>query len=188
MTSTQLDRKRELDRAAQRHSRARTRNHIDYLESLVNSLRADSDDRVADLLQQLDEKQAEIQRLRGVLNNIGKQLAVVEKETPEDEAGGEEEAAFGSDKRDVQIMSPMSPMSPDLGIAADRPPIEEGAQTFAVNEPRESTISIPKLPPELPPTDPSAPSLPSFPHPQYQSITQLASSITQKTNLEGRLW
>ncbi|KIW37487.1 uncharacterized protein PV06_10526 [Exophiala oligosperma] len=203
MTSTQLDRKREQDRAAQRQSRARTRNHIDYLESLVKSLRADSDDRVADLLHQLEKKETEIRRLRGVLNTIGRQLALVEKETPsKDEDENKIQAAFkpvvGSEKRDD--CQPMASTSPSPPSVISSPAEENPAQVLATDELVESMEDFPmqvmKFVESVDPveslsvedTNTKAATTTDPPHPRYQSITQLATSIASNTALEGRLW
>lgn len=179
MTESQLSRKRELDRAAQQNSRARTKNHIDYLETLVKSLRADADDRVTDLLHQLDKKQKEIQRLRRILNNIGKQLALAEKEAPSENSDSE---GGTSDQNDDQLPSPTSPA---LHTEANGSAVEQSSQDAIVDELALSANDMFIPPPHSEPTTViPAPSSPSGCH----SIAQLASSIVNTPNLEGRHW
>lgn len=180
MTESQLTRKRELDRAAQQNSRARTKNHIDYLETLVKSLRADADDRVSDLLHQLDKKQKEIQRLRRILNNIGKQLALAEKEAPPEDSDSEGGA---SEQNDDQLPSPTSPvLQPHLSDSA----VEQSSQDIVVDEPSfpaNDTLISPAEHPEH-----SAVLAATSTSSGVQSIAQLASSIVNTPNLEGRYW
>lgn len=181
MTESQLNRKRELDRAAQQNSRARTKNHIDYLETLVKSLRADADDRVSDLLHQLDKKQKEIQRLRRILNNIGKQLALAEKEAPVEDS--DSEGGASDQNNDDQLPSPTSPvLQPELSSSA----VEQSTQDVAVDEPAFPANSISISPVEHP--EPRAVLAPTSTSTGCQSIAQLASSIVNTPNLEGRYW
>lgn len=72
LTSSQLERKRELDREAQRTIRERTKNHIAHLESLVQQLQGDQGGQVQRLVTQLNESRAEVNRLKDALNSIVK--------------------------------------------------------------------------------------------------------------------
>lgn len=69
-TTSQLQRKRQLDRESQRVSREKTRNRISYLEGLVKSFQENDDDRVQKLLQKIDDQASEIQSLRDVIRGI----------------------------------------------------------------------------------------------------------------------
>lgn len=77
LTSSQLERKRELDREAQRTIRERTKNHIAHLESLVKQLQGEQGTQVQRLVAQLNESRAEVNRLKDALNSIVKISASV---------------------------------------------------------------------------------------------------------------
>jgi hypothetical protein len=69
-----LARKRELDRHAQRSSRMKTKNHIAYLESRVESLTRIIKDNgnTKDLLEQIDGLRKNNEALQSTLNAITK--------------------------------------------------------------------------------------------------------------------
>lgn len=72
LTDSQLERKRELDREAQRTTRERTKNHIAHLEALVEQLQGDQSSLVQHLVAQLNESRAEVNRLKDALASITK--------------------------------------------------------------------------------------------------------------------
>lgn len=185
MTQSQISRKRELDREAQRNSRARTKSHIEYLESLVESLRASSDDRVAGLLRRLDEKQAEIQRLRAVLGNIGKQVELAKKEMSSEEAPAGESSE--SEQSQCQLPSPTTSLSPRAAeqIVVGELILETSHEVLTDSITEEGSIEESGPSTEAPCALNPAESLSS---PECQSIAQMASSIASNSRLEGRFW
>lgn len=184
MTQSQISRKREMDREAQRNSRARTKSHIEYLESLVESLRASADDRVAGLLRQLDEKQTEIQRLKSVLNSIGRQVELAKQEVPAEKAPAVDS---DSEQTQCQLPSPTS-CSPQLyatPIAVEDPVREESLEELPIPAIEETVVRqiCPDI--EISTTSPLAVPPSST---ECQSIAQMASSIANNSLLEGRFW
>ena len=73
-TPTQIQRKRALDRQAQRASREKTKNRIAHLEALVESFQSNcnDNDRVNELLKTISEQRTEIERLRVVIRGISR--------------------------------------------------------------------------------------------------------------------
>jgi hypothetical protein len=191
MTESQLSRKRALDRAAQRNSRARTRDRIEYLESLVESLQTNADaDRVAALLQQVDKKEAEIQRLKSVLSKIGKQVDLAVKEAlPSEKKNGrqcDDDGEAGDDDR---------PSSPAVQLQASTMPIDALDDHIAQCETEEhdpheeiEDVETTSHPAPITGLNYNLATATGNPSPQCQSITQLASSIANNTQLEGRQW
>lgn len=74
LTPSQLQRKRELDRDAQRSNRARTKSRIAHLESLVSILQAPeaANNRTTELLAQVNNQKAQIDKLLDALSGISK--------------------------------------------------------------------------------------------------------------------
>lgn len=74
LTASQLERKRELDRDAQRSIRAKTKSRIAHLESLVSILQAPdaANSRTSELIAQVNNQKQEIDKLRDALSGISK--------------------------------------------------------------------------------------------------------------------
>jgi hypothetical protein len=179
MTPSQRSRKRELDREAQRTARAKTKNHISYLENLVQSFRGGNDDRVAELVRQLDEKQAVIQRLQTVMGSIGK---LVDSSRTEASSSIVVEDG-GSVQREHGILSPMS-MHASAVTRREKSVKSPTASTEIVATPDMNAIPI------LADTVSTPSKSESNVYKPYQkhSIAQTAASIYSNTQLEGRLW
>ncbi|KAK5063079.1 hypothetical protein LTR84_005155 [Exophiala bonariae] len=74
LTASQLQRKRELDRDAQRSNRARTKSRIAHLESLVSILQAPeaTSDRTNELIAQVNNQKVQIDKLLDAISGISK--------------------------------------------------------------------------------------------------------------------
>lgn len=69
--ASQISRKRELDRSAQRASRERVKNRIAFLEEKLARLEAgDENAQISDLMQRISNLQNENSRLRAILLKI----------------------------------------------------------------------------------------------------------------------
>lgn len=104
LTSSQLERKRELDREAQRTIRERTKNHIAHLESLVEQLQGDQGGQVQRLVTQLNESRAEVNRLKDALNSIIKISTSV--------TGANPDQAINNASGDENVKQETSPVPP----------------------------------------------------------------------------
>jgi TolA-binding protein len=92
LSGDKLERRRKIERDAQRAARARTKSRIDELENKIESLLSGQDnDRLSTLMQQLDEKQAENRKLRAGLASIQKILNTTAESDPIGSANKEEE-------------------------------------------------------------------------------------------------
>jgi hypothetical protein len=74
----QKQRKRALDRKAQRASREKTKSHIAHLEHIVEILGAKNGDSstIAELMEENTRLRAEIERLKKIIDNIKSLLGV----------------------------------------------------------------------------------------------------------------
>ena len=71
--SGRRERKRAVDRVSQRTSRARTKSYIALLENTVEGLKRGSpSETISALVKQLKKQHEEIERLKGLLNGIGR--------------------------------------------------------------------------------------------------------------------
>jgi hypothetical protein len=179
MTPSQRTRKRELDREAQRTARAKTKNHISYLENLVQSFKGGNDDRVAELVRQLDEKQAVIQRLQMVMGSIGKLVDSSRTEASSSKAVED----VGSVQRDHGILSPMSTHS--SAVTRAEKSVKSPANSMEVVA-TPDVSNIPFLADTV--STPSKSTSDVYKPYQKHSIAQTAASIYNNTQLEGRLW
>lgn len=208
LTDSQLERKRELDREAQRTIRERTKTHIAHLEGLVKQLQGEPGSEVQRLVAQLNESRTEINRLRDALGSIVKTANLV----------GDASTSTGD-----RIKEEFSPNSTDNSIG----PISVQPSKQEICEPYHSSVAINNTfspatgfyPSPHPPhrlctmfptidqllaanlrtaehtevistEDESAPApvAPESDSNSHLSIAQMASSIVGKNKLEGKLW
>ena len=184
-TATQLDRKRQLDREAQRSSRAKTKSHIAHLEGLVRVLKGDHDERAERLIAQIDKQREEIRHLRTLLKGVAKLVK-----------------GFGDDEAVAQCHSGLddAPARGKEDFPGPPPSKPTVALTFEVQQESETTGSMQhvesspfshqnlELGSDSPTITAANESSSLTTRPQHQSIAQLASSIVSKTALDGRLW
>ena len=172
LSEDQLHRKRVSDREAQRTAREKTRAHVAHLEGLVRALQDGQDGRHHLLIQQLDQKNAEITRLQHALSSITRIAAVCRHST--------EDAPTGEDS----LLRPTSCDSHDTQSPGRMPGISESGvedSSLTISPSRHvSTEEQSTRPIEAHSTtqDPGQP----------LSIAQLASSIIKKSDLDGRCW
>lgn len=202
---------------AQRTAREKTRNHIAYLESLVRTLQAEnkSDGRVARLVAQLDEANVEINRLRNALTSITKITSAAcsvptagsgvagtteEQGEPERAAAGipetDERHDFGSGQA-LQTSVALE-LTPGHGYGQYFPSQNQNeAQNRSAREvsivDTPYAVASPSSPLSIDNTEDALvvdclPLTPRCDEKDALSISQMASSITKSTNLEGRLW
>lgn len=198
-----LERKRAHDRTAQRAVREKTRNRIAQLEALVQALQADneSDGKIGNLLAQLDEKTAEVNRLRSALDSINKITNGARKpmqnqinstgtsgvgvepietplgapviETSYDTASGETTSTFTS----LAVTSNANNKSPPF-LTSCQDVVRTGALEVASPTPS-LAVSLQNL---------SEGVKSDIDEVNDLSISQIASAITGNLKLEGRLW
>ncbi|KAJ9651466.1 hypothetical protein H2198_009260 [Neophaeococcomyces mojaviensis] len=214
VTNARLERKRELDRVAQRTIREKTRNHIAYLENLVQTLQAgnESDRKTEKLVAQLGEKNAEINRLRNALNSIVKITDGVRNSSTTSEivsstSNDQEETEETS--LDTSAMGEgynnLSEQVPSMSVSLGVPCANDYSQTsfsYRQDEIPNSTsrrisatslLNTSQCQQVLMENSKDAllASPPDTPAPDLNnalSVSQMASSIVRNTKLEGRLW
>lgn len=81
MSATRLERRRAVDREAQRATRARTKAHIDQLEQTIAALKQNSNNAlISSLMQKMHQQQEEIDRLNALFTNVRKLLGTTSNE------------------------------------------------------------------------------------------------------------
>lgn len=210
LTDSQLERKRELDREAQRTIRERTKNHIAHLEALVQQLQGERGGQVERLVAQLNESRAEVNRLRDALNSIIRISTTV--------TGAPCITSDGSSQLDHIKNESSSPAIADYSTAKDsRTPVSAlGQQTDSCNQiwrsdPSDGDDVREQLPANIvdlnsySPFETKLSSLHSHDVQQNStdqddqetveevnnkqlSVSQMAASIVSDTRLEGRYW
>lgn len=76
MSAARLERRRAVDRESQRATRARTKAYIANLEQTISALEKNSNnEQTATLMKQIQQKQAEVDRLNAVVSSVQKLLA-----------------------------------------------------------------------------------------------------------------
>jgi TolA-binding protein len=111
LSTDKLERRRKIERDAQRAARARTKSRIDELENKIESLLSGQDnDCLSTLMQQLDEKQAENRKLRASLASIQKILNATAESDPIGSAKEEEEKS--TEQPVVSVPARSRPVTP----------------------------------------------------------------------------
>ena len=122
MTAAQLERKRELDREAQKSIRLKTKNHIAHLEALVQSLQKSegSNDRISELVAQVQASHEEINKLREAMRTIAKTANLMADNPCQTERGVSkvDQDDVGESEKDIS----------NLGITAMAQPIHKGSR------------------------------------------------------------
>lgn len=73
LTDEQIERRRSIDRTAQRNARAKTKARIRELERLVDSLQtSQGDERLQNVMNMLEQQQDEARKLKGTLDTVRK--------------------------------------------------------------------------------------------------------------------
>lgn len=76
MSAARLERRRAVDRESQRATRARTKAYITNLEQTIAALEKNSNnEQTSNLMKQIQQKQAEIDRLNALVSSVQKLLA-----------------------------------------------------------------------------------------------------------------
>lgn len=76
MSAARLERRRAVDRESQRATRARTKAYIANLEQTISALEKNSNnEQTATLMKQIQQKQAEIDRLNALVSSVQKLLS-----------------------------------------------------------------------------------------------------------------
>lgn len=76
MSAARLERRRAVDRESQRATRARTKAYITNLEQTISALEKNSNnEQTSNLMKQIQQKQAEIDRLNALVSSVQKLLA-----------------------------------------------------------------------------------------------------------------
>lgn len=198
VVNTRLERKREQDRVAQRAIREKTRNHIANLEDLVQTLQSDkSNGKIARLVAQLDEKNAEINRLRTALNNITRITSAICHIPAAINSG----SATCERHNQLEEVSPSTPPNEEghdsvFKEVADTNPVLEATHNddytrMSFNSPQDDIQNRPRSVSTTSVTGAilaGSPAKSESDESNVMSISQLASSITGNTRLEGRLW
>jgi type II secretory pathway pseudopilin PulG len=96
LTDEQIERRRSIDRAAQRNARAKTKARIRELELLVDSLQSSQgDERLQNVMQMLEQQQEEARKLKSTLEAVRKLIGenVTLSPEPLPETGSENDDA-----------------------------------------------------------------------------------------------
>jgi hypothetical protein len=105
LTEEQIERRRSIDRAAQRNARAKTKGRIRELERLVDSLQSSQgDERLQNVMMLLEQQQDESRKLKGTIEAVRKLIGerVTLSPGPLPETGSEnDEAKFFPQPRSV---------------------------------------------------------------------------------------
>lgn len=179
-TTSQLQRKRQLDRESQRVAREKTKNRISYLEGLVKSFQENDDDRIQKLLKKIDDQAAEIQRLRDVIRGINRliegsnNVCNAADSFPEPKSSGNNNLPVIGDIDAHSIIEE----TPHESLDSLYEPTEMESETTipfngGLTEPEDQALA-----------SVSHHSLNEGPH----TIAQLAASIAEDRLLDGRLW
>jgi len=213
-SNARLERKRELDRQAQRNIREKTRNHIAQLEALVQALQTDndSDGKIGKLITQLKEKTTEINRLRNALDSITKITNAASSSpvntdggsracTEQSEPGQEPSTGLADGRKcstDVDQQAPGIFASSKVNFGTEYD--SETSSTCCLNEAQLDTATQSLAAPFLipPPSQPISESVNGAnltsslmtldTSLNALSLSQIASAIIGNTKLEGRFW
>lgn len=175
-TTSQLERKRQQDKEAQRISRARTKNRIAELESLVTFLKANGSEQVQKLYSLIERQQREINELQNVIDSVAKLTSRAKLPPAPDFAASET-------LKSVEVL-------PDVPVGSMNGENVEGmdllwSNTLGLEEILAMQVSeqhnlCDKFQTTTEPT--CKVTKPS------QSVSDLAAVIADKKHLDGRLW
>ena len=138
LTDEQIERRRSIDRTAQRNARAKTKARIRELERLVDSLQtSQGDERLQNVMTMLEQQQEEARKLKGTLDAVRKLVGgdITLPDDPPPETGSEHDET-------KHFVRPQSIGSADtlhdvsMTVAATLPQQERGSSS-------PSTFSLP---------------------------------------------
>ena len=129
--SGRRERKRAVDRVSQRTSRARTKSYIALLENTVEGLKRGSpSETISALVKQLKKQHEEIERLKGLLNGIGRLV---------NDATAKESSSLLPNA--YEEVTSLSEKIPDTAHNVNQP-LESDADVILCSDPRSDNTSI----------------------------------------------
>ena len=200
LSGEQLQRKRASDREAQRVLREKTKGQIAHLENLVQALQGGQNGRVERLITQVEQQRTEISRLRSALLSISK-LAEVAKDALESSTADdtpptaeEHEVLDTSPENALQTHDLLDPAHWDAtlgelfshsGHTSLLPLLDPGSTNDSNSSARDHSACA--LPDRTDKKDEHR-AVSTDRATRAPSISQMATAIVRKENLDGRFW
>jgi type II secretory pathway pseudopilin PulG len=149
LTDEQIERRRSIDRTAQRNARAKTKARIRELEKLVDSLQtSQGDERLQNVMNMLESQQDETRKLKGTLDAVRKLIGgeVTLPDDPQLEVGSEQDES----KSIVRPSSIASPLDGVMTVAAPRSQEPGSSSPSSFSLPDRTRQQNPGFPRKLP--------------------------------------
>lgn len=151
LTDEQIERRRSIDRTAQRNARAKTKARIRELEKLVDSLQtSQGDERLQNVMTMLEQQQEEARKLKSTLDAVRKLVGgeITLPEDPLPDAGSEREDVKGYGRPpSIGSEQTLNDTSMAIAASASMPSLERSStspSSFSLPDRTRQQLGFPK--------------------------------------------